>query len=63
MTRRMCPYVPGDRVVLEDMPQWGVGQVQSVTEDRLTVNFEDGGKQTLRFAHVALRKASAADRA
>jgi hypothetical protein len=39
---------PGLRVRLPDRPDWGTGQVQSVAGDRITVNFENAGKVTLR---------------
>ncbi len=29
------------------IPDWGVGQVQSVIGDRITVNFENAGKQVI----------------
>lgn len=40
-------FVPGDFVRLQDHPEWGLGQVQSVVGNRVTVNFEDAGKRTL----------------
>jgi hypothetical protein len=36
------------RVRLPDRPEWGIGQVQSVAGDRITVSFEHAGKVTLR---------------
>jgi hypothetical protein len=42
--------LPGSRVRLPERPDWGVGQVQSVIGDRITVNFEHAGKVTLRGA-------------
>ena len=36
------------------MPDWGIGQVQSVIGDRVTVNFEHAGKVTLRLSGVEL---------
>ncbi|MDE2181526.1 MAG: DUF3553 domain-containing protein [Alphaproteobacteria bacterium] len=39
---------PGQWVVLETAPDWGLGQVQSVTGHRVTVNFEHAGKQLVR---------------
>ena len=35
---------PGARVRHPGEPEWGVGQVQSVVGDRVTVNFEHAGK-------------------
>jgi hypothetical protein len=45
---------PGQRVRLPSRPDWGTGQVQSVAGDRVTVNFENAGKVTLRLSGVAL---------
>ncbi len=39
---------------LPDRPEWGIGQVQSVAGDRITVNFENAGKVTLRRDPSAL---------
>ena len=33
---------------------WGVGQVQSVVGDKITVNFENVGKQVINGAQVML---------
>ena len=35
-------------------PEWGVGQVQSVVGDRITVNFEHAGKVLINAAVIAL---------
>lgn len=35
-------------------PEWGVGQIQSVVGDRVTVNFEHAGKLLINAAQVAL---------
>ena len=36
-------------------PDWGLGQVQSVTGHRVTVNFEEAGKQTIDARVVRLQ--------
>lgn len=36
-------------------PDWGVGQVQSVIGERVTVNFEHGGKVLVNAAIVTLQ--------
>mgnify|MGYP003969811025 len=38
---------PGNFVRHPDCPEWGLGQVQSVIGDRITVNFEHAGKQLI----------------
>ena len=45
---------PGARVRNTASPDWGVGQVQSVIGDRITVNFEDAGKVLINAHVVAL---------
>ncbi len=35
---------PGMRVRHPKKPEWGTGQVQSVIDSRITVNFEHAGK-------------------
>lgn len=53
----MSEIEPGMRVVHPDRPDWGVGQVQSVVGDRVTVNFENAGKLLLNLAVVRLEPA------
>ncbi|MDF3075257.1 MAG: hypothetical protein K0S54_2924 [Alphaproteobacteria bacterium] len=35
---------PGDYVRHPERPDWGVGQIQSMIGNRITVNFENAGK-------------------
>ena len=42
------------RVRLPGRPDWGIGQVQSVTGDRVTGNFEHAGKGLINAAVVVL---------
>jgi hypothetical protein len=46
--------VPGAMVRHPSEPDWGMGQVQSVVGDRVTVNFEDRGKVLINAAVVEL---------
>ena len=39
---------------LPNCPEWGLGHVQSVDGDRVTVNFEHGGKQLIKTSVVEL---------
>lgn len=48
------PVEPGNFVRHPARPEWGVGQVQSVIGDRVTVNFEDAGKVLVNTAVVEL---------
>jgi FKBP-type peptidyl-prolyl cis-trans isomerase 2 len=47
-------YEPGQRVRHPGQPDWGVGQVQSVVGERVTVNFEHAGKVLINIAAVPL---------
>ena len=46
--------VPGAMVRHPNRPDWGLGQVQSVVGDRVTVNFEHAGKQLIRNDVIGL---------
>ena len=46
---------PGMLVRHPDEPEWGIGQVQSMIGDRITVNFEHRGKVVINGSRVALR--------
>ena len=46
--------VPGCFVRHPDRPDWGVGQVQSVSGHRVTVNFENAGKRLVNADIVTL---------
>lgn len=45
---------PGQRVRNPERPDWGIGQVQSVTGHRVTVNFENIGKVLIHADRVTL---------
>lgn len=45
---------PGVLVRHPDHADWGLGQVQSVAGRKVTVNFEDAGKQTIDASVVRL---------
>jgi FKBP-type peptidyl-prolyl cis-trans isomerase 2 len=45
---------PGMRVRHPGQPDWGIGQIQSVIGDRITVNFENAGKVLINAAVVEL---------
>ena len=46
--------VPGVLVAHPSEPDWGLGQVQSVIGNRITVNFEHAGKVTINAARIQL---------
>ncbi|GGA14560.1 DUF3553 domain-containing protein [Neptunicoccus cionae] len=45
---------PGQLVRSPEHPEWGLGQVQSVVDGKITVNFEEVGKVVINGDHVAL---------
>ena len=51
-------YEPGDRVVNPSRKDWGIGQVQSIIKDKITVNFENVGKIVINSNNVDLEKIS-----
>ncbi len=53
---------PGQRVCHPQQPDWGVGQVQSVIGERITVNFPHAGKVVINALLVSLDVVDAAPR-
>ena len=49
-------FEPGDRVVNPAKKDWGVGQVQSIINGKITVNFENVGKIVINSNNVELEK-------
>ena len=47
-------FVPGAFVRHPDQPDWGLGQVQSAIDNRVTVNFEHRGKQVINTSIISL---------
>jgi len=47
-------FEPGALVRHPDRADWGLGQVQSVVGARVTVDFEEAGKQTIDTGVVRL---------
>ena len=45
---------PGSWVRHPSRPEWGVGQVQSVIGERVTVNFENAGKVLINAGRILL---------
>ena len=49
-------YEPGDKVTNPSNKEWGIGQVQSIINDKVTVNFENAGKKVINVNNIELRK-------
>ena len=49
-------FEPGDKVKNPANKEWGVGQVQSIIDDKVTVNFENVGKKVINIKNIVLIK-------
>ena len=49
--------VPGALVLHPEQSEWGLGQIQSVVGDRVTVNFEHAGKVVINARVIGLKLA------
>ena len=49
-------YEPGDLVINPANKSWGIGQVQSVINEKITVNFENVGKKVINSKNIELIK-------
>ena len=46
----------GDYVINPKNKNWGIGQIQSIINNKITVNFENKGKQVINSSKVILEK-------
>ena len=49
-------YEPGDFVINPKDESWGIGQIQSIINDKVTVNFENIGKIVINSKEIILEK-------
>ena len=49
-------YEPGEKVINPNNKDWGIGQVQSIINGKVTVNFENAGKKVINAKHIQLEK-------
>ena len=49
-------YEPGDKVENPLNKEWGIGQVQSIIKDKVTVNFENVGKKVINAKNIELKR-------
>ena len=47
---------PGDKVVNPSNKGWGIGRVQTIINNKITVNFENVGKKVIISGNIELRK-------
>ena len=49
-------YEPGDYVINPQYKNWGIGQKQSIINNKVTVNFENVGKKVINSNEIILEK-------
>ena len=49
-------FEPGDKVINPNRKDWGIGQVQSIINDKITINFENVGKKVIYSKNMDLKK-------
>ena len=49
-------FEPGDKVINPINKEWGIGQVQSIINEKITVNFENVGKIVIISNNIKLEK-------
>ena len=47
-------YEPGDKVTNPNNKDWGIGQIQSIIKEKVTVNFENVGKKVINAKNIEL---------
>ena len=49
-------FETGDFVINPKQKDWGVGQIQSIIREKITINFENAGKKVINIKIIALEK-------
>ena len=49
-------YEPGDKVTNPSNKDWGIGQVQSIINGKVTINFENVGKKVINTEIIKLER-------
>jgi len=49
-------FEPGDKVINPLNKNWGIGQVQSIINNKITVNFQNVGKKVINAENIKLEK-------
>ena len=52
----LIDFEPGDFVKNPENIEWGIGQVQSIIGNKVTVNFLNFGKRVINIENVKLEK-------
>ena len=49
-------FEPGDKVYNPLDQEWGIGQVQSIIKEKVTVNFQNVGKKVINAEKIKLER-------
>ena len=49
-------FEPGDIVINPSNKDWGIGQIQSIINNKITVNFQNVGKKVINAGNIELKK-------
>ena len=49
-------FEPGDKVINPLNKDWGIGQIQSIINGKVTVNFENVGKKVINVETIKLER-------
>ena len=49
-------FEPGDKVYNPSAKEWGIGQVQSIIKEKVTVNFQNVGKKVINAENIKLKR-------
>ncbi len=49
-------FEPGDKVLNPSNKNWGIGQVQSIINEKVNVNFENVGKKVININNLKLER-------
>ena len=49
-------FEPGDKVLNPKNEDWGIGQIQSIIRQKITVNFQNVGKKVINADNIELKK-------
>ncbi len=49
-------FEPGDKVINPADKDWGIGQIQSIIKEKVTVNFENDGKIVINSKNIQLKR-------
>ena len=47
---------PGDKVISPNNKHWGIGQIQTIINGKITVNFENVGKKVINSSNIKIEK-------